>query len=203
MNTTLVHVPTHAAFIHLLTVFHVVGALVALCIVISLAKVMSGGRRRPSRLPHPQRPAQRRQLLGRACHGVVVAAVWVPIYPIGWLVANRRYPLVAPALRTLEEEAAACHHRLGHLLCVPFLLWPQWLVRCAGCGAYLHAREVPSVRGDGVDLKIVRSTLTGRCPARYLVAPPGSSTPPATVLAPPLEAAAPAQPLDTTDHKTA
>jgi hypothetical protein len=203
MDTTLAHAPTHAGFIHLLTVSHAVGALVALCTVVSLAKVMSGGRRRPLRVPQPQRPAHRRQLIGRACRCVVVAVVWVPIYPIGWLVANRRYPVVAPVLRTLEEDAAACHHRLGHLLCFPFLLWPQWIVRCAGCGAYIHAREVLSVRGDGVDLKIVRSTLTGRCPARYLVAPPGSSTPPATVLAPTLEAAAPAQPLDTMDHKTA
>ncbi len=158
---------------HLLAVSHVVSAVVALVLMplaMSLVNTLKGGKKRhtPAHVDSRRRRGTKRVVT--SLHHLLVAGIWALTTPAGWLVANKRYALVEAVLRPFEEDAQARGHRIGHALCVPLLLRPQWVVHCRGCGAWAHLREVPSLRPDGVDLKLVRGALygAGRCPARYL-----------------------------------
>ncbi len=163
---------------HTVAVSHVVGAIIAgamILFTISLLAVLRGGKTVKKPHIHPDQQATRRRGSRRIVAVIqrpVAALLWAVIAPVGWIVANNRYGVVAPALRPFEEDLAARNHRVGHALCVPVLLWPQWLVRCRGCRAWVHLREVPALGRDGVDLQVVRGHLhgSGRCPARYLTA---------------------------------
>ena len=164
---------------HTIAISHVVGAMIAgamILFTISLVTVLRGGKKVKKPHIHPDQSATRRRG-GRRIVAVVrrpvAALLWAAIASVGWLVANKRYGVVAPVLRPFEEGLAAQNHRVGHALCVPVLLWPQWLVRCHGCRAWVQLREVPALGRDGVDLKIVRGHLhgAGRCPTRYLTMP--------------------------------
>ncbi len=172
---------------HTVAVSHVVGALIASAMIlftISLVIILRGGKTVKKPHIHPDQQATRRRGRRRIVAVVrrpLAALLWAAIAPVGWLVANKRYDVVAPALRPFEEGLAAQNHRVGHALCVPVLVWPQWLVRCHGCRAWVHLREVPATAGDGVDLQVVHGQLhgAGRCPVRYLTAPrPAQSTHP-------------------------
>jgi len=137
---------------------------------------LRGGTRVRKPHTHPDQQATRRGS-GRRTVAVIrrplTVLLWAAIALVGWLVANKRYGVVAPALRPFEEGLTAQNHRVGHALCVPVLFWPHWFVRCRGCHAWVHLREVPATAGDGVDLRVVSGQLhgAGRCPARYLTAP--------------------------------
>lgn len=164
---------------HTVAIAHIVGAIIAgamILFTISLLTALRGGKKNKKPLIHPYQQATRRRgnrRIGVMVRRPVTGLLWAAISPVGWLVANRRYGVVAPALRPFEEDLAARNHRIGHALCVPVLFWPQWFVRCHGCRAWVQFREVPACGRDGVDLKVVRGHLhgAGQCPARYLTAP--------------------------------
>lgn len=176
---------------HTLAVYHVVGALIAFALILFTISLVAatrrgkGGKTGRERQTRPYQQATRRRI-GRRIFAVIrhplSGLLWTTITPVGLLVANKRYGVVAPALRPFEEGLAAQNHRVGHALCVPVLFWPQWVIRCRGCRAWVHLREVPALARDGVDLKVVRGALhgAGRCPARYLTTPqPAQPTQPA------------------------
>lgn len=168
--------------IHTLAVLHVASAIVAFVVivtVVSLVKALAGGQKRQTH-PYQRVPRHRgKRRLITALHYLFAGILWTVMTPLGWLVANKRYGVVAPVLRPFEESVQARNHRIGHALCVPFLLWPHWIVRCRGCHAWILLREVPARDHGGVDLKVVRGNLygAGRCAARYLVAPQPAPVP--------------------------
>src|SRR5438477_11569529 len=102
----------------------------AVLVLVSLVNRIRGGKKSHTRSPqHVHRRCGTRYLRVVLCR-LVAVAVWALISPLGWLVANKRYGVVEPALRPFEDSLTARCHRAGHALCVPVLLWPQWFVRC-------------------------------------------------------------------------
>lgn len=166
---------------HVMALSHIVVAGAGLVTVTILSTYLARSQKRKVRFddtPRRRQPARMFLRLARhIMHGVVllVARVGLAVVaPIGVLYANRRYPLVAPALAPFEEQLAALGHRTGHVRCFPLLARRVWLVRCAGCQHRGFFMEVPSLDGTAVDLKVMgtSSWRSRPCTAEYLTARP-------------------------------
>jgi hypothetical protein len=188
-----------------LSAFHVLTALTGVLIMLfalSLFSALKGCRRKVKPLRPQHTPQQKRrtrslvECLGqggrqgiRGVSGVLFWSIVYPaLYPLALFVGTRRVALIAPSsLATLRQLIIRHNHRCGHPVCIPVLLWPQWVVRCRGCKRWLWMREVPSLHGDVTVLQQVQGALlAAHCPVQYVEAPaaPVQPVPSAPVVAP-------------------
>lgn len=173
-----------------LSAFHVLAALTGVFIMLfalSLFSALKGCSRKHKLVRPPHTPQQKRRKRSLVEHisqggrqgsrGVIGLLFWYivypALYPLALFVGTRRVALIAPSsLATLRQIIISNNHRCSHPVCIPFLLWPQWVVRCHGCKRWLWMREVPSLHGDVTVLQQVQGALlAAHCPVQYVEAP--------------------------------
>jgi hypothetical protein len=209
-----VHVPPITAWY---AAYYLGSSWVGLIIVLSILRVVLGGRRRgergdPREEIERARRAERERLqgrrprfartrrLGRLVTRGLAGLAWMALVVPGRICANLR------CADTVEEDLDAFAHRLyaqGHRvtrpLCLATPLAVHWFIKCAGCGSVEHLVEAAHY-GREIELRVAGGRLfhAQHCTAQYL--PKRRAVPqpaarrtrrPRRVLAPPLRAARP------------